>query len=144
MDYSSCQKLIDILALNFKAMFSARVKVRKKDFCIALAEKQQKCRDRAPLSKDNVDNSKNFFFSSVPSRWASEMFANYPRIILEWAIWRKKQNENLSLSVHTTAMQLISGLERLRNVQKWKFLVQSFQTYCFLLSNMQICDIEKK
>ena len=36
MGYSSCLKLIDvrILVLNFKAMFSAQVKVRKKDFCV--------------------------------------------------------------------------------------------------------------
>ena len=31
--------------------------------------------------------------------------------------------------------------ERLRNVQKWKMHVQSVQNYCFLLSNMQICDV---
>ena len=36
-----------------KAMFSALVKRRKKDFCVVLAGKQQKCRDRAPLSFDN-------------------------------------------------------------------------------------------
>ena len=44
-----------------KAMFSALVKlrkrdfcvVRKKDFCVVLARKQQKCRDRAPLSFGN-------------------------------------------------------------------------------------------
>ena len=48
------------LTMN-KAMFSALVKlrmkdfcvVRKKDFCVVLAGKQQKCRDRAPLSFDN-------------------------------------------------------------------------------------------
>ena len=34
MDYSYYKKLIDVLVLNFKAMFSALVKVRKKDFCI--------------------------------------------------------------------------------------------------------------
>ena len=50
MDFSSFNKLIDILVLNFKAMILARVKVRKKDFCIVLAGKQQKCRDRAPLT----------------------------------------------------------------------------------------------
>ena len=50
MDYSSCRELIDVLVLSFKAMFSARVKVRKKDFCIRLARKQPKCRDRAPLT----------------------------------------------------------------------------------------------
>ena len=36
--------------LYSRAMFSARVKVRKKDFGIFLARKQQKYRDRAPLS----------------------------------------------------------------------------------------------
>ena len=50
MDYSSSKNLIDVLVLNYEAMFSARVKVRKKDFCIFLAGKPQKCRDRAPLS----------------------------------------------------------------------------------------------
>ena len=38
-DYSSCKKLIDVVILNFKAMFPAHVKVRKKDFCIVLAGK---------------------------------------------------------------------------------------------------------
>ena len=49
-----------ILTTN-KAMFSALVKlrmkdfcvVRKKDCCVVLAGNQQKCRDRAPLSFDN-------------------------------------------------------------------------------------------
>ena len=49
IDYSSCIKLIDVLVLNFKAMFSARVKVRKKGFCIVLAEKQPKCRAKAHI-----------------------------------------------------------------------------------------------
>ena len=40
MDYS-CKKLIYVLVLDFKAMFSARVKVSKKDYCIVLAGKQQ-------------------------------------------------------------------------------------------------------
>ena len=40
MDYS-CKKLIDVLVLDFKAIFSARVKVSEKDFCIVLAGKQQ-------------------------------------------------------------------------------------------------------
>ena len=51
MDYSSCKRLIDVLVLNFKTMFSARVKGRKMDFCIVLAGKQQKCRDTAPQFK---------------------------------------------------------------------------------------------
>lgn len=33
------QKLIDVLILNFKAILLALRKIRKKDFCIALAEK---------------------------------------------------------------------------------------------------------
>ena len=40
MDYSSCKELIDVLVLNFKATFSALVKIRKKGFCIVLAGKQ--------------------------------------------------------------------------------------------------------
>ena len=51
MEYSSCEKLIDLLVLNFKAMFLAQVKVRKKDFCMVLAKKLRKCRDRAALNK---------------------------------------------------------------------------------------------
>ena len=47
MDYSSDKQLIDILILNFKAMFSVLVKVRKKDFCVRLNGKQLMCRDRA-------------------------------------------------------------------------------------------------
>ena len=35
------KKLIDALVLHFKAIFSARVKVSKKDFSIVLAAKQQ-------------------------------------------------------------------------------------------------------
>ena len=40
MAYPYCKKSIDALVLNFKAMLSARVKVRKKDFCTVLAEKK--------------------------------------------------------------------------------------------------------
>ena len=50
MDRYSCKKLIGVLVLNFKAMFSARIKVRKKDFCLVLAKKQHKSRYRAPLN----------------------------------------------------------------------------------------------
>ena len=39
---------IDVLVLNFKAKVAARLKVRKKDFCIVLAGKHQ-CHDRASL-----------------------------------------------------------------------------------------------
>ena len=38
MDYSSCLKMIDVLVLNVKAVFSALLKVTKKTFCIVLAE----------------------------------------------------------------------------------------------------------
>ena len=48
MDYSSCKKMIDVLVLNFKVIFLARVKVRKKDLYVWL-EKKQKCNDRARL-----------------------------------------------------------------------------------------------
>ena len=37
-------------------MFSARVKVRKKDFCIVSARNQQACRDRAPLKHSKTIN----------------------------------------------------------------------------------------
>ena len=47
---SSCQKFIDVfLVRNFKATFSARVMVRKTDFCTVLPGIHQKCRDRVPL-----------------------------------------------------------------------------------------------
>ena len=49
------QKVDLFLSPNFKAMFPARVKVRKKDFLV-LAGKQQKCRLRAPLN----NHPKNF------------------------------------------------------------------------------------
>ena len=42
---------INVSGLNLQAIFTALVKVRKKGFCIVLAAKQQKCRDRVPLSK---------------------------------------------------------------------------------------------
>lgn len=45
MDYFSWNILTDVLVLNFKAMFSVRVKVRMKDFCIVLVGKKQKWRD---------------------------------------------------------------------------------------------------
>ena len=32
MDYSSCNNLIDVLVLNFKAIFSALEEVQKNDF----------------------------------------------------------------------------------------------------------------
>ena len=63
MDYFSCKKIIDVLVLYFKAMFLSWVKVRKKDFCIILAEKQQKCCDRAPLK---------LFKALVLARWESK------------------------------------------------------------------------
>ena len=51
MGFSSYKKLIAILVLNFKVIFLAQVKVRKRDFCIVLARKQKRYRDRerAPL-----------------------------------------------------------------------------------------------
>ena len=57
MDYSSCKKPFDILAINFKAIFSALMKVKKKDFCIVLAGLQQKCHDRAPLRLRTLFNT---------------------------------------------------------------------------------------
>ena len=51
MDNSSGKKLIDVLVMNFKIMFSAIVKVREKDFFIVSAGKQLKCRDRAPINQ---------------------------------------------------------------------------------------------
>ena len=59
--------LIDVLNLNFKAKFSARLKVRKNDFCIALAEKQQKSRDRAPLTEQKGMKSVSISYSRNPS-----------------------------------------------------------------------------
>ena len=41
--------MIDVFVLNFKAMILAHVKVRKRDFLIVLAPKQQKCQNRAPV-----------------------------------------------------------------------------------------------
>ena len=55
MDYLSFKILIYALVLNIKAMYPARVKVRKKDISV-LARKQQKCRGRARLNC----HSKNF------------------------------------------------------------------------------------
>ena len=54
-DYSSCKKMIDVLVLNFKAVFSAWVKVRKNDFCIGLTGEQQMCRHWASLIFVNED-----------------------------------------------------------------------------------------
>ena len=45
----SCKTLIEVLVLNFEAMFAAVGKIRKKDFCIAFSGKQQKCCELAPL-----------------------------------------------------------------------------------------------
>ena len=44
------KKLIAVLVLNFKAMFSALVKDRKKDFCKVLPGKGRKCCDTANAS----------------------------------------------------------------------------------------------
>ena len=74
MGFSSCKKMIAILVLNFKVMFSAQVKVRKRDFCIVLARKKKRYRDRERvplqdcqpprrfikiLSGNNIGNSNN-------------------------------------------------------------------------------------
>ena len=37
-------------------MISVQVKVRKTEFCIVFARKQQKCSDRAPLKTENQRN----------------------------------------------------------------------------------------
>ena len=51
MGFSSCKKLIALLVLNFKVIFSVQLKVRKIDFFLVLARKQKRYRDRerAPL-----------------------------------------------------------------------------------------------
>ena len=41
MENSSYEKLIGLLVLNLKTMFSARMKIKKKDFCIVMAGKRQ-------------------------------------------------------------------------------------------------------
>ena len=47
------QKKIDVLIidvfLNLKDVFSALVRIRKKDLYVFLARKQQECRERTPL-----------------------------------------------------------------------------------------------
>ena len=59
MGFSSCKILIAILVLTFKVMFSAQVKVRKRDFCIVLAREQKRYRDceRAPLRERPQSNA---------------------------------------------------------------------------------------
>ena len=54
MNYSSCKKFIEVLVLNFKAIFWAQIKVRKEDFFVVLARKQQKCLIKALLMWLNV------------------------------------------------------------------------------------------
>ena len=49
MDYSSSKRWVYALIQKFKAMFPARVKVRKKDFLV-LGGEQQECRGRARLN----------------------------------------------------------------------------------------------
>ena len=112
-------------------MFSARVKDKKKAFCIVLAEKQQKCHDRAPLSKDRQGQRRQqqeLHFTIVPSRVASKLLT-----ILELN-WNERFGEGIKmkillLSVHTTAMQLISGLEN------ENYLSQ--ELYCFIAFEMR-------
>ena len=58
MDYSSSKKLIDVLVLNLKTVILALVKVRKKDFCIVLAGKQQRDREKAPWSGHTLFNER--------------------------------------------------------------------------------------
>ena len=69
VDYSSCEKMIDPFVVNFKAMFSAQVKVRKKDFCVVLAAKRQKCPDRAPLKGYPWSMRKTLFQTLVHLNW---------------------------------------------------------------------------
>ena len=54
MDYSSFKRLIYALVRNIKAMYPARVKVKKKDVSL-LAGKQQKRRDKDRLNCDSVN-----------------------------------------------------------------------------------------
>ena len=51
-DYRMKSKTLTTNITN-KSINSALVKIRKKDFCVVLAGKQQKCRDRAALSFDS-------------------------------------------------------------------------------------------
>ena len=48
-------KIDRCLSPKFKG--NARLKVRKKDFCIILAVKQQKCLDRAPLKSTPFEHA---------------------------------------------------------------------------------------
>ena len=65
MDFSSYKKISDVLVTNFKAMFSARVEVPKKDFNTLLAGKPQKCRVRGPLT--TLANNASTFIRSNKS-----------------------------------------------------------------------------
>ena len=71
------QKIDSCLGPNLKAMFTARVKVRRKDLLV-LATKQQKCRGRALLT----------YFSK-----------NFP-IQLAWHTTRSQSKKNPGLQVH--------------------------------------------
>jgi len=64
MSFGSFSLPIDVLVLNFKAMLSTKVKVGKKDFCIAFAGKQQKCCDRAPFKLLPMIRT-SYFWSSL-------------------------------------------------------------------------------
>ena len=63
--------MIDLFVVNFKAMFSAQVKVRKKDFCLVLAVKQQKCPDRAPLKRFPWSVRKTLLQTLVHLNWST-------------------------------------------------------------------------
>lgn len=76
------KNVIDVLVLNFNAMFSARVKVKKKDLCIVLARKQQRCRHRAPLKEFHfLPNMAIDIFALLIQGW---LWANGIVNILGW------------------------------------------------------------
>ena len=67
-----CKKLIDVLVRSLRAMFLALTKVRKRDFCIVLAGKQQKYRNVTELKitiTQNIDKhtTLNLSLSVSPS-----------------------------------------------------------------------------
>lgn len=78
------QKFICILVLNFKAMFWAQVKVRKKNFCMVLAQNQQKHHDRSPL---NAFSYLDYHATSLQTITHLTRFGSYDVVLLHSGLW---------------------------------------------------------
>ena len=126
----------------YKEMITGRMRCR---FYLTTRKLNQRT-----TSSENVTLRFCNHFSIIPSR-LTFLLVKCVLTILEanWVVSRLEEKiEALSSSSHFVHncktghfTSLIGRESELRNVQKWKTLVQSVQNYCFSLLNMQNCDV---